>query len=89
MQKRDTFRRYTYISHNARCATNTTGQHSKKEKVKMKEDNYQCCKWNLAEKDKPYYETACGSTHQFNEGNIVDNDFEYCPYCGRRILEYE
>lgn len=45
------------------------------------------CVWEQDENaDVEYYETECGSSFFFQEGNVVDNDFHFCPYCGRVIL---
>ena len=30
---------------------------------------------------------ACGNDFQFIEGDVKDNEFKYCPYCGREIKE--
>ena len=46
------------------------------------------CTWTLIENDMEfdYYQTECGTDYCFEEGNVVDNEFHFCPYCGRRIL---
>ena len=33
------------------------------------------------------YETQCGRSYMFIEGNIKDNDITYCPFCGGTIKE--
>lgn len=47
------------------------------------------CKWNFVEDSEGsgHYETGCGNGFFFVEGNTVDNDFHYCPYCGKVIRE--
>jgi len=39
------------------------------------------------------WETACGHRHRFvfNAGDPADNEFLFCPYCGRplKTLVYE
>jgi len=35
--------------------------------------------------DFDHWKTECGGTIQFIEGNISDNKYIYCPYCGRKI----
>lgn len=49
---------------------------------------YGCCEWKFIEdcEGDGHYETNCGNAFIFTEGNVCDNDFEYCPYCGRTIL---
>lgn len=46
------------------------------------------CIWTFVEECEGdgYYETNCGNSFYFAEGNIVDNDFHYCPYCGGSIV---
>ena len=36
-----------------------------------------------------YYETECGEAHMFCSGNSEDNNYKYCPYCGKFIEERE
>lgn len=42
------------------------------------------CTWQLDPSDE-FYETQCGETFQFTTGNLQDNGFAFCPYCGREI----
>lgn len=46
------------------------------------------CVWTLILEEffGGYYETDCGNSFYFETGNVVDNEFHFCPYCGRRIL---
>jgi len=32
-----------------------------------------------------FYRTLCGKTFFFDSGNVGENDFKYCPYCGKKI----
>lgn len=45
------------------------------------------CEWHFEEviDGEGYYETECGHSFFFADGDITDNEFEYCPYCGRTI----
>ena len=36
-----------------------------------------------------YWETGCGEAHQFIDGGPKENDFEFCPYCGRKLKARE
>lgn len=31
------------------------------------------------------YDTECGQAHSFIEGSIYENDYLFCPYCGKPI----
>ena len=44
------------------------------------------CAWKL---DDVYgmYETGCGNAFECIEGDIEENNFKFCPYCGGRIKE--
>jgi len=44
------------------------------------------CTWKL---DDEYgmYETGCGNAFECIEGDIEENNFKFCPYCGGRIKE--
>lgn len=41
------------------------------------------CKWVVV--DAEYYKTDCGRSFCFNSGGPEDNEYDYCPGCGRRI----
>lgn len=42
------------------------------------------CKWHYnAEHD--YYSGTCGAAIQLNTGTPIQNDYLYCPKCGRKI----
>lgn len=45
------------------------------------------CEWKFVEDydGDGHYDTDCGNSFYFAEGNIVDNEFHFCPYCGRRV----
>jgi len=33
------------------------------------------------------YNTSCENMFEFIDGNPKDNNFKYCPYCGKSINE--
>ena len=33
------------------------------------------------------WQTECGNSHVFFEGNPKDNSHVYCPYCGKKIVD--
>lgn len=48
------------------------------------------CFWQFIEDcdGSGHYETDCGNAFYFsNDGNLADNEFHYCPFCGRDVLE--
>jgi hypothetical protein len=47
-------------------------------------DKERMCNWMNQE---GYYETSCGKGFFFETGDITDNGFNYCPYCGETITE--
>lgn len=45
------------------------------------------CIWEYNDIDG-FYETPCNNSgYAFNEGNVKENKFKFCPYCGRVIRE--
>ncbi len=45
------------------------------------------CEWKPDEDS--VYNTGCGQRFEFDEGGPKDNRFNYCPYCGKPIVEKE
>lgn len=50
------------------------------------------CRWKISEScdtemEPPLLETQCNQEHVFMEGDTDDNNFKYCPYCGKPIEE--
>lgn len=41
------------------------------------------CRWTVDDDDS--YDTECGNKFIFTTGNIVENKFVFCPYCGGKI----
>jgi hypothetical protein len=31
------------------------------------------------------WDTECGNTHEFIAGDPEDNEYKFCPYCGRKL----
>jgi len=44
------------------------------------------CTWKENE-EYGMYETGCGNAFQTIEGDIEENNFKFCPYCGGKIRE--
>jgi len=34
-----------------------------------------------------YWETGCGHAYYYEDGAPAENDLEFCPYCGRKLVE--
>lgn len=46
------------------------------------------CEWVYNDTDA-YYATGCGNAHTFIDGEICDNSYKHCPYCGGAIVARE
>lgn len=44
-------------------------------------------KWNDCFTDDIFYDTSCNNTQSFTEGDIEENGYIFCPYCGLKIKE--
>ena len=44
------------------------------------------CEWRLCDEEANVYDTSCRNPHILIEGTPKENNYEYCPYCGRKIL---
>lgn len=45
------------------------------------------CQWE--ENEDGVWETECDNTFKFICATPAENEFEYCPFCGKVILESE
>lgn len=45
------------------------------------------CEWAPDTEGDGCYKTQCDNLHWFGEGDIIENDYAYCPYCGRKVKE--
>ena len=43
------------------------------------------CKWRLCDEEANVYDTSCRNPHILIEGTPKENNYEYCPYCGKKI----
>lgn len=46
--------------------------------------NKEYCKW-CEEDGGEYYNTSCDNAFIFNDGDPLDNNFKFCPFCGKLI----
>ena len=44
------------------------------------------CEW-IYNDDDECWDTNCDEKFQFIDGTPLNNGFEYCPYCGRKLVE--
>lgn len=44
------------------------------------------CTWAYSETED-MWESGCGHLFEFNDGGPEDNDFMFCPYCGKALEE--
>ena len=49
----------------------------------------ECCEWRLCDEEENVYDTSCRNPHILIEGTPKENNYEYCPYCGKRIKVVE
>ena len=47
------------------------------------------CKWRLCDEEENVYDTSCRNPHILIEGTPKENNYEYCPYCGKKIKVVE
>jgi hypothetical protein len=48
----------------------------------------QKCRWTYTEiayGEDFIYETSCGKAQFFSTGDVIDNEYKYCPWCGGKI----
>lgn len=45
------------------------------------------CKWT--EDDDGNWVTECGNMHEFTVGGPDENEYIYCPYCGKSMGEVQ
>lgn len=47
------------------------------------------CDWNGEPEAYGSYTTQCGKDFVFNDDGAAENDFKFCPYCGKPINEVQ
>ena len=43
------------------------------------------CEWRLCDEEANVYDTSCRNPHILIEGTPRENNYEFCPYCGKKI----
>jgi len=47
------------------------------------------CQWELEIGEHDIYHTSCGNAQIFICCNVEENNYKYCPYCGKPIKQVE
>lgn len=47
------------------------------------------CEWKLEDEEANVYDTSCRNPHILINGTPEENNYEYCPYCGKKIKVVE
>lgn len=47
------------------------------------------CEWRLCDEEANVYDTNCRNPHILIEGTPRENNYEFCPYCGKKIKAVE
>lgn len=47
------------------------------------------CEWRLCDEEANIYDTSCRNPHILIEGTPKENNYVYCPYCGKKIKAME
>ena len=47
------------------------------------------CEWRLCDEEANVYDTSCRNPHILIEGTPRENNYEFCPYCGKKIKVVE
>lgn len=58
-----------------------------KAELTEKEENF--CEWEVWDEEANAYHTSCENAHFIVDGSPKDNDYVYCPYCGRKLKEVQ
>lgn len=53
------------------------------------EYNNDFCEWRLCDEEANVYDTTCMNPHILLEGSPSDNNYKFCPYCGKKIKVVE
>ena len=57
----------------------------------MTKMNSQTCAWKLYEEldETTVWRTDCKHLQFFTDGGVSENEYKFCPYCGKEILVME
>ena len=51
----------------------------------VSDDTDNVCEWRLCDEEANVYDTSCRNPHILIEGTPQENNYEFCPYCGKKI----
>ena len=51
----------------------------------VSDDTDNMCEWRLCDEEANVYDTSCRNPHILIEGTPQENNYEFCPYCGKKI----
>ena len=54
--------------------------------VKQGSASDDACEWRLCDEEANVYDASCRNPHILIEGTPQENNYEFCPYCGKKIL---
>lgn len=43
------------------------------------------CEWRLCDEEANVYDTSCRNPHILINGTPEENNYRFCPYCGKKI----
>jgi hypothetical protein len=49
--------------------------------------NISVCVWAQDYDEDSVYDTSCDNRHEFITGGVTENNYVFCPYCGKKIKE--
>jgi len=56
------------------------------DRVRQMKDGLHCL-WSRADEDSDCWETSCGNAFCINDGTPKENNFSFCAYCGKPLIE--
>lgn len=59
------------------------------EVVKQGGDANNVCKWRLCDEELNVYDIRCRNPHILFKGTPKENNYKFCPYCGKKIKVVE
>ena len=45
------------------------------------------CTWTQDDEGGELYSTECGKSFYFTDEGPTENEFRFCPYCGKTLIE--
>ena len=57
--------------------------------VKQGGDTNDVCKWRLCDEELNIYNIRCRNPHILFKGTPKENNYKFCPYCGKKIKVVE